>query len=176
MMKFGHTVIHTERPNAMKHLSTAVLITALTILSIPMAIAAESTQATSIEQTAGEHHEDHAQRRIEHAQKNLDALQRQLHLKDNQQAGWSQYKSFVVSSLSEYAKGKENRRTRETEAREVESTPTRIQNLVVQMRERADKLDKLGKQTDTFYQTLSPEQKTIFDLHWKNRHSHQRWS
>jgi hypothetical protein len=161
----------------MKCLSTAAFITVLTALSIPMAVAVEPAQAASTEQRAsGEHREDHGQRRAEYAQKNLDALQQQLHLKDNQQAGWAQYKSVVLSALSESAKGRESRRTREAETPNVASTPARIQTLVARMRERADQLEKLGKQTGVFYKTLSPEQQTIFDLHWQNRHGRQHRS
>lgn len=156
----------------MKQLSAAMLITALSAFSIPLVIAAEPAQTAGTEQ----HRENHEHHRGEHVQKNLDALQRQLHLKDSQQAGWTQYKSFVMGTVSDYAKEKENHHKQTAEAREEKSTPAHIQYLVGEMRDRAEKLDKLGKQTDSFYQTLSPEQKTIFDLHWKNRFSHRHWS
>ena len=160
----------------MKFLSTAVLVSALTALSIPFAIAADQTAAAATEQPhAGEHHRGHEQCGTEYAQKNLDRLQQQLHLKDSQQAAWAQYKAFILGSLTSHEKGMEDRHSHRSEARESMSTPARIQEMVAHMREHADKLEKLGKQTDAFYQTLSPEQKTIFDLHWKGHHGRKHW-
>jgi len=158
----------------MKKLSTVALITTLTILSVPMAFSVESSKSANADQRHSS--EDRSQRKIEHMQKDIDELQKQLHLKDVQQAAWTQYKSFVTSSINEYAKEKGGRRSQANASQESKSTPERIQFAAARMRDRADKLDKLGKQTESFYQELSPEQKTIFDLHFRRRFEHRSWS
>jgi hypothetical protein len=42
--------------------------------------------------------------------------------------------------------------------------PERLQKAADRMRDGAEQLDKLAKQTASFYKVLTPEQQTIFDL------------
>jgi Spy/CpxP family protein refolding chaperone len=152
----------------MKRLSSAVLIAALTAFS------ATSLYAAAPDSPAGPHKGDHEQNRAAHAQKNLDELQQQLHLKDNQQAAWSQYKAFVLTAMSEREKQHAEHRP-DAAGADNSSTPERLQKLATELRTRAAALEKFAAQTDVFYKTLSPEQKTIFDLHARHHHPRRHW-
>ena len=106
-----------------------------------------------------------------HMRQKLDELGTNLHLKDNQQAAWKEYRDYLTQASTDQQKRFEEMRGPDarTKMRDLPA-PERLQKMADRMKIAADELDKLAKHTATFYKTLSPEQKTIFDLNQRNMH------
>jgi hypothetical protein len=111
-------------------------------------------------------HGDHAA----HVQQKLDELGQKLHLKDNQQSAWKEYRGYITEASAEHTKMMGDHGKDMHEKMSNLPAPERLQKAADKMREGADALDKLAKRTATFYKTLSPEQQTIFDLYAHQMH------
>jgi len=111
-------------------------------------------------------HGDHAA----HVQHKLDELGQKLHLKDNQQSAWKDYRGYITEASAEHTKMMGDHGKDMHEKMSNLPAPERLQKAADKMREGADALDKLAKRTATFYKTLSPEQQTIFDLYAHQMH------
>lgn len=109
------------------------------------------------------------QQRAAHAQKRLDKLERSLHLQPGQQAAWASYKSSALADMNDRAAKMQQRREQmqrdqASGATTTVSAPQRMEERAKRMREHADALSREAQQTQSLYQTLTPEQRTIFDL------------
>jgi predicted RNase H-like nuclease (RuvC/YqgF family) len=106
------------------------------------------------------------------AQKRLDKLEKKLNLKPDQQAAWGTYKSAVLAQASERAaKMKahhEQMKSGATKPAEM-NAPQRMEEHAKHMREMADNMSRMAQNTQSLYQALTPEQRTIFDLMHQHR-------
>jgi Spy/CpxP family protein refolding chaperone len=120
---------------------------------------------------------EHAQHRhfdwVAHTQRNLDKLAQELNLKDEQKAAWQAYADSAISRAKDRTAKMEEHRSHKGEARAEVDTATKLDKMSEAMRDRADRLQKVARDTRAFEDVLTPEQKTIFDLHWKAQF-HQR--
>lgn len=149
----------------MKRLPLGILLAALATGYTNYLLAADINPAKNPEPPAQQtQHEEHEHKHRNFTENRLIKLQQQLHLKDNQQAAWAQYKAFILTNNNEH-----HERHGPAEHEELPA-PEALKKFATHLREQADNLDKLSKETDTFYKILSPEQKTIFDLHWQSFH------
>lgn len=103
-----------------------------------------------------------------HIQQKLDDLGTKLHLKDSQQAAWKQYRAQLTELSAAHHKDMEANGADKQDQMKNLPAPERLQKMADRMRAGADDLDKVAKQTATFYKTLTPEQQTIFDLYQRN--------
>jgi hypothetical protein len=115
-----------------------------------------------------DHHGDPAA----HLQKKLDDLGAKLHLKDSQQTAWKTYRSQVAELSAARHQHTEGSPEPGEQFKNL-TAPERLQKAADRMRAGAEQLDKLAKQTGTFYKTLSPEQQTIFDLYQRDMKPHR---
>ncbi len=98
-----------------------------------------------------------------HAQRRLDKLERTLNLQPGQQAAWASYKSSALADMNDRAAKMQQRREQMQQATAMPA-PQRMEEHAKRMREHADALSRKAQQTQSLYQTLTPEQRTIFDL------------
>jgi periplasmic protein CpxP/Spy len=97
-------------------------------------------------------------------QRHLDTLAQKLNLQPSQQDAWHTFSASMIKRAQEFAQARQARRCgHESPAKDV-STPERLDKLAARMRVRADRLAALASDTRTFYDQLSQDQKTIFDL------------
>lgn len=101
-------------------------------------------------------------------QKRLAELKQTLNLKPTQQAAWETFSNALVAQAKTHAQSRE--KMPGTFGRDYESMPTpeKMEKMAAMMRSNADSLSKTAADTKTFYNVLSVEQKTIFDLFSKN--------
>jgi hypothetical protein len=110
---------------------------------------------------------------VEHVTKNLDELGANLHLKDKQQGAWKDYRDYLIQTAGDHQKQREAMREQRGAMRDLPA-PERLRKMADHMQKKAADMDRLAKKTAAFYDTLSPEQKTIFDLHQRNHHSYNK--
>lgn len=101
-------------------------------------------------------------------QKRLAELKQKLNLKPSQQAAWETFSNALTAQAKAHAQSRE--KMKGTFGRDYENMPTpdKIEKLAAMMRSNADSLSKTASDTKAFYNVLSAEQKTIFDLFSKN--------
>jgi periplasmic protein CpxP/Spy len=98
-------------------------------------------------------------------QKHLDMLAQKLNLQPSQQDAWQTFSASMIKRAQEFAQARQTRRCgHDSHAKQDVSTPERLEKLAARMRVRADRLAGLASDTRTFYDQLSQDQKTIFDL------------
>lgn len=160
--------------NTTKNVRIAVLGAALaTVFALQPALAQDKTLPAPPGKAGPEHcshmggHGDHAA----HLQQKLDDLGTKLHLKDNQQAAWKQYRGQITEIGATHHKDMKTKGMDKYEQMKNLPAPERLQKMADRMRAKADDLDKVAKQTATFYKTLTPEQQTIFDMYQHNLRS-----
>ncbi len=106
------------------------------------------------------------------AQKHLDRLEKKLNIKPDQQTAWGTYKSAMLAQAGERAaKMKahhEQMKAGSNKPAEM-SAPQRMEEHAKHMREMADNMSRMSQQTQSLYQVLTPEQRTIFDLMHQHR-------
>jgi len=101
-------------------------------------------------------------------QKRLADLKQQLNLKSNQQTPWETFSNALMTQAKVQAQARE--KLKATIGRDFESKPTpeKMQMMASMMRTSADNLSKAAADTKIFYDVLSPDQKTIFNLFAKD--------
>jgi periplasmic protein CpxP/Spy len=101
-------------------------------------------------------------------QKRLAELKQKLNLKSSQQAAWDTFSNAITAQARAQAQSRE--KMKDTLGRDYENMPTpeKMEKMAAMMRAHADSLSKTAADTKTFYDGLSAEQKTIFDLFEKN--------
>jgi hypothetical protein len=105
---------------------------------------------------------------IERTQKHLDQLEQKLHLKSEQQTAWNAYADAALARAGERAKHMQEIKAKRDEHHADMDTATRLEHMAQRMREHADKMQQMARDTRVFQQALSPEQQTIFDMYWKS--------
>ena len=124
---------------------------------------------------------------VKHTQQTLDDLQAKLNLKPEQKPAWETWATGVITDANEPVKKKsdtqeksntndEDKNSSETELAD-QTTPQRMAKGIARLRAHTDwmqahlvRLDAAQVRTKTFYDSLEPEQKTIFDLFWTVMH------
>jgi len=106
-------------------------------------------------------------------QKRLADLKQKLNLKSTQQAAWDTFSNALIAQAKAQTQSKEKMKATIGHGFESKPTPEKMEIMAAMMRTSADNLSKTAADTKTFYEVLSPEQKTIFDLFakdaWNNR-------
>lgn len=110
-------------------------------------------------------------------QKRLAELKQKLNLKPAQQAAWVTFSSDLAAQATMRAQSKEKMKAALGPDYQNLPTPEKMEKMVIIMRSNADFLSKTASITKAFYDGLSTEQKTIFDLFaktsWNNRMKEQ---
>jgi periplasmic protein CpxP/Spy len=106
---------------------------------------------------------------VERAQQHLDELEQKLYLTADQQAAWKTYADTALARAADRAKHMEEFHAQRGDHHGDMDTASRLEHMSQRMRERADELQQMAKDTRAFQQTLTPEQQTIFDLYWKSQ-------
>jgi hypothetical protein len=119
--------------------------------------------------TRGAHDQHQRMNPVERAQKHLDELEQDLHLKTEQQAAWRTYADIALARAEERAKHMQEHHATRGDHHGDMDTATKMEHMAQRMRERADKLQQMARDTRAFQQALTPEQQTIFDLYWKSQ-------
>ncbi len=101
-------------------------------------------------------------------QKRLAELRQKLNLKPNQHEAWERFSNALTAQAKMHAQSRE--KMNRSSGRDFENMPTpeKMEKMAARMRLNADRLSKAASDTKVFYDVLSPEQKTIFDLFSKN--------
>jgi protein CpxP len=119
----------------------------------------------------GEHHRGHDP--VDAAQKRLGQLKQKLNLKPPQQAAWDTYSSNMIARVRAHVAEHEKMEGEGPRDHQNVSTPERMERMATMMRTGADNMSKAAADTKVFYDGLSVEQRTIFDLYaqnaWKGR-------
>lgn len=126
------------------------------------------------EEGRGEHRRGHNP--ADAAQKRLGQLKQKLNLKPGQQAAWDTYSSSMIARVRARAAEHEKMEGKGPRDHQNVSTPERMDRMAAMMRTGADNMSKAAADTKVFYDGLSVEQRTIFDLYsqnaWKERMGH----
>ena len=142
--------------------SIALGTLALCLLAAPMLATADHHKS---KENQGSHHYDPVQR----AEKHLKGLEKKLNLKAEQQAAWNTYSAAVMERAGERAVRMEEFHGKRGEMHDLD-TASKLEKMAQWMRERADRMDAMAKDTRAFQQNLTTEQQTIFDMYWQ-KHS-----
>jgi protein CpxP len=109
-------------------------------------------------------------------QKRLGQLKQKLNLKPAQQASWDTYANAMTAQARARAQAHEQMKGMGGRDHENMSTPEKMEKMAAMMRVGADSLSKSAADTKVFYDGLSVEQRTIFDLYarnaWNSRMQH----
>ena len=143
--------------------------------SVGSAYAADAPQTSAMRSADAPHH---AMRDpVAAAQQRLDALGKKLNLKASQQDAWKSFSAGMLKLAQEHAQEMGKGPLGDHAKHEDLSTPDKMEAMAAAMHKHADSLSKLAGDTRPFYDQLSPEQKTIFDLYaknaWHNRMQHR---
>jgi hypothetical protein len=117
---------------------------------------------------------------VKHTQQTLDDLQGKLNLKPEQMPAWDTWAKGVMADANEQVKmdeTKDDDKSTGTTSQADQTTPQRIARGIARLRAQTNwmqahltRLDAAQVRTQTFYDALEPEQKTIFDLFWTVMH------
>lgn len=152
----------------MKHSvsSTCLAVAGILIAGLGNLNAADAPQPAMMRGGNTPHHA--MQDPVAAAQTRLDKLGSKLNLKSSQQDAWKTFSATMVKHAQEHAQEMEKWAPGERAKHEDLATPDKMDAMAARMRKGADRLSKLAGDTKIFYDQLSPEQKTIFDLYAKN--------
>lgn len=118
---------------------------------------------------------DESKNQLITTQKRLAELKQKLNLKPSQQAGWETFSNALTAQAKAQTQSREKMKGSFGRDFENMPTPEKMEKMAAMMHSNADSLSKTASDTKTFYDVLSVEQKTIFDLFsknaWKNRMS-----
>ena len=153
-------------------LVTACLISGLMFGAAASYAAAPATQSTINSANASQQHDP-----VPATQKRLAELKQKLNLKPAQQPAWDTFSRDLAAQAASRAQSKEKMKGALGPDYQNLPTPEKMEKMVIMMRSNADFLSKTASITKTFYDGLSTEQKTIFDLFaktsWNNRMKEQ---
>ena len=133
---------------------------ALCLLAAPMVVTADHHKSK-------EHQGRHDP--VQRAEKHLNGLEKKLNLKAEQQSAWNTYSAAVMERAEDRAARMKEFHGKRGEMKELD-TASKLEKMAAWMRERADRLDAMARDTRAFQQTLTTEQQTIFDMYWE-KHS-----
>jgi hypothetical protein len=145
------------------------------LAAAPLALADHHHMMDHDDGDHGMHHENDGRfGPVQRAEKHLGELEKKLNLKPDQQAAWQTYSQAVMGHAKDRASRKERIRERRGAIRDMD-TATKLERMSQWMRQGADRLDQMAKDTRAFQNVLSAEQRTIFDLYWQAHSSRHRW-
>jgi hypothetical protein len=125
---------------------------------------------------SGEHRSNHDP--VAATQKRLGQLKQKLNLKPAQQASWDTFANATIANVRARAEAHERMEGKGQRDRQSMSTPEKMEKMAAMMRTGADSMSKAAADTKVFYDGLSVEQRTIFDLTaqkaWRERMGHER--
>ena len=104
---------------------------------------------------------------VERAEKHLGELEKKLNLQSDQMGAWNTYSQAMMGHANYRAQRMKQYRARRGSGHDDADTATKLERLSQWMREGADRLDQMAKDTRAFQNALTTEQQTIFDLYWK---------
>ncbi len=117
---------------------------------------------------------------VKHTQRTLDDLKGKLMLKPEQMPAWETWASGVITDANQQAdKGRaaDSDQAPARQASNNQTTPERMANGIERLRVQTNwmqaqlvRLDAAQARTQTFYDALDAQQKTIFDLFWRVMH------
>ena len=117
---------------------------------------------------------------VQHTRLTLDRLKSKLVLSATQNGAWDSWSRGVLADARMQTEQKNSmREERETKGRsmEDETTPERMARGIARLREENSwmqkhltQLEAAHARTTTFYNSLSANQKTIFDMFWREMH------
>lgn len=110
----------------------------------------------------------HSKDPIVATQKRLAELKQKLNLKPTQQTAWETFSNALITQAKAHMQSREKMQGAFGRDHEDMPTPEKMEKMAAMMRANADSLSKTASDTKTFYDVLSIEQKTIFDLFSKN--------
>lgn len=148
-----------------------VMVAAVLIMAgFAVAVPAGATEAPS-----GRHHMHCTENMQQHVDRRLTRLHADLHLTADQATAWQTYEKTIRTQMQTLAK--HHKKPHEEHAA---TAPQRLDRHIAAMQAWLDALKPLAAATHTFYDQLSPTQKTIFDLetrhhgHGDYHHGHHR--
>lgn len=149
-----------------RYLVVAGICAGLSIASAGYIYAADAPQSARMRSADAPRHAMHDP--VAAAQQRLDRLGKKLNLKPSQQDAWKSFSAGMLKLAQEHAQEMGKGPLGDRSKLEELSTPDKMEKMAAAMRKHADSLSKLASDTKPFYDQLSPEQKTIFDLYAKN--------
>jgi DNA helicase IV len=149
-----------------KSITAACLVSSFLMIGVGSNAIAQETHPPT--QGGAEARHGHSKDPVAAAQKRLAELKQKLNLKPSQQAAWETFSNALTAQARARAQSRE--KMKGTFGRDYENMPTpeRMEKMAAMMRSNADSLSKIASDTRIFYDGLSAEQKTIFDLFSKN--------
>lgn len=154
-----------------KSITTLCLISGFMIAGVEAPAMAQGTHPAK--QGATEDQHTRSMDRAAATQKRLADLKQKLNLKPTQQSAWDTFSAAFTAQAKGQAQARENMRSGSRDDYEKLSTPAKMEKMAAMMRSSADSLSKTASDTKTFYEVLTSEQKTIFDLFAKDRWNHR---
>lgn len=159
----------------MKPSSLCLVVAGICLASAGYSYAADAPQPAPLRGADAPHHAMHDP--VVGAQQRLDSLGKKLNLKASQQEAWKSFSAGMLKLAQEHAQEMGKGPLGDHSKHEDLSSPDKMEAMAAAMRKHADSLSKLASDTRPFYDQLSPEQKTIFDLYaknaWHNRMQHR---
>lgn len=141
---------------------------ALSLLTAPIiAVADHHKDMDHHDGDMGAHHEsDRKQDPVQHAEKHLKGLEQKLNLTAEQRPAWQTYSDAVRAQARDKASRMEEFHAKRGEMRGMD-TASKMERMSQWMRERADRLEQMAKETRTFQESLTAEQQAVFDTYWE---------
>lgn len=150
----------------MKLSSRCLVLAGIFVASAGYACAADTPPAPPMRGANAPMHAMHDP--VAAAQQRLDALGKKLNLKPAQQEAWKSFSDGMLKLAKDHAQEMGKGPLGDRAKLEELSAPEKLEAMAARMRKHADDLGKMAGDIKPFYNQLSPEQKTIFDLFARN--------
>ncbi len=112
----------------------------------------------------------HKMMQPEAVQARLDKLKTALKLSNKQEADWKRYADFML----EHSKAKQEKIKAWRNAEQPKTVPEKMERMLEHARDHVAHMEKANAETRHFYDTLSTEQKAIFDQQHPMMRHHQK--
>lgn len=143
-----------------KHLVAAAMLAALGATAV-----AQTAPATTAPAAEARHGKYDPAKRMERFSKRMGELKQKLQITPAQEAGWTSFTTAMQPS------GAYRRIDRDAVAKL--STPDRIDQMRALRNQRIAEMDRRGDATKAFYNTLTAEQRQVFDTETAKRGGHR---
>lgn len=98
---------------------------------------------------------------VARAEKHLSELKAELNLTKDQEPAWSKFSDQVITQAKSMASMQED--MKKDMQNMPRTAPERIEMMASRMKDRAQRMATMADTVKTFYNTLTPEQKNVFD-------------
>ncbi len=112
----------------------------------------------------------HKMMQPEAVQARLDKLKTALKLRNKQEADWKRYADFML----EHSKAKQEKIKAWRNTEQPKTVPEKMERMLEHARDHVAHMEKASAETRHFYDTLSTEQKAIFDQQHPMMRHHQK--